>query len=219
MMPRILRLLPHNTLEDFRFTDTSKKSYDDRYEFMNEFHTRLATFPSLIALRIAYDVGIMHELQAVSSRAMFEPFGNLHQLKIFGFEGQVSLDLPTLSRLVKSWKGLQRLEIVSKSLIQYQILPCIARACSELEELSLPLLFPDADPEVPEAGVGKHRLSRLHSTEGVIRGPAVARYLDNIFPHLVDIEGGMGWEDVQKILVLVCQPVRRDQMKRDKERC
>ncbi len=48
----------------------------------------------------------------------------------------------------------------------------------------------------------------------VSRFASVARFLDGMFPFLVSISGGQGWDLVKSMVLEACQLVRRDQQMR-----
>ncbi|KAK0502471.1 hypothetical protein EDD18DRAFT_692231 [Armillaria luteobubalina] len=218
-MPRILRLIRQGTLETLTFVDTSNEAFHINSEFMMDFHRELvARFPQVRNLSLTYWAAWLDESIRASSRAVFEPLYELPKLCSIHFEGELALDDETIkTSLAPSWPHIESISIpqLSGDTPSYVVLSALAKCCPRLVSLAIPIWFPD-DGVLSAVEVLSHRLQILKSVNTTAKNPPlIARFLDRIFPFLVRVEGGSGWNEVDSILRDVCQPIRGDQHQRE----
>ncbi|KAK0187029.1 hypothetical protein F5146DRAFT_1063322 [Armillaria mellea] len=218
-MPRILRLVHQGTLETLTFVDTSNETFRTNSEFMMDFHRELtARFPLRNLSLTYYRAGQLDKALWASSRAVFESLYELPRLCSIHFVGELAMDDKTIkTSLAPSWPHIESISIphLSGDIPSHVMLPVLAKCCPRLVSLDMPIVFPD-DRVLAAEEVLSHRLQLLKSVNTTVKKPAlVARFLDRIFPYLVLVEGGSGWNEVGSILQDVCQPIRWDQHQRE----
>ncbi|PBK60814.1 hypothetical protein ARMSODRAFT_965719 [Armillaria solidipes] len=218
-MPRILRLVRQGTLETLTFIDTSNEAFHTNSEFMMDFHRELvARFP-LRNLSLTYWAAQLGKALWASSRAVFEPLYELPRLRSIHFVGELAMDDETIKTcLAPSWPLIESISIpqLSGDTPSYVVLSVLAKCCPRLVSLAMPIGFPD-DGVLSAVEVLSHRLQILKSVDTTAKKPVlIARFLDRIFPFLVRVEGGSGWNEVDSILRDVCQPIRWDQHQRER---
>ncbi|KAK0218917.1 hypothetical protein IW262DRAFT_1388111 [Armillaria fumosa] len=218
-MPRILRLIRQGTLETLTFVDTSNEAFRTNSEFMMDFHRELVVRFPLRNLSLTYRAGQLDKALWASSRAVFEPLYELPRLRSIHFVGELAVDDETIkTSLAPSWPHIESISIpqLSGDAPSYVVLPALAKCCPRLVSLAMPIRFPD-DGVFSAVEVLSHRLQILKSVNTTARKPSlIARFLDRIFPFLVRVEGGSGWNEVDSILRDVCQPIRWDQHQRER---
>ncbi len=75
--------------------------------------------------------------------------------------------------------------------------------------LTMPVVFPESYVS-PHNQILQHGLREFSSPDTSVKRPAcAARYLDRIFPFLMRVEGGEGWDLVEQTILEACQPIRR----------
>ncbi|KAK0433697.1 hypothetical protein EV421DRAFT_1909892 [Armillaria borealis] len=202
-MPRILRLVCRGTLETLTFVDTSSEAFRTNLEFMMDIHRELvARFP-LRNLSLPYQAARLGKALWASSRAVFEPMYELPRLHSIQFVGELAMDDETIkTSLAPSWPHIGSISIhqLSGDTPSYVVLSVLAKCCPRLVSLAMPIGFPD-DGVLSAVEVLSHRLQILKSVDTTAKKPVlIARFLDRIFPFLVCVEGGSGFNEVDSIL-------------------
>ncbi|KAK0447427.1 uncharacterized protein EV420DRAFT_874625 [Desarmillaria tabescens] len=222
-MSRVLRLIAPDILESFTFIDnSSNQSYHYACEVMLDFHVGLfERFNlSLRELSLTYPYWSISQEHWESSRLVFEPLYGLRLLKTLYYSGNLALDQGTVEKkFATAWKGVENICIPQLAVpLPSDVLLELATHCRQLTCLTIPIAFPDNDALLPRQ-VLRHRL-RVFSSPGIPVGrPAsVARYLDSLFPFLAVISGGERWDEVERIILHACQPVRCDERGRDRSK-
>ncbi|KAK0232758.1 hypothetical protein IW262DRAFT_1451230 [Armillaria fumosa] len=221
-MPRILRLICQGSLTSLTYIDAYSQSYNEIGEFMQDFHAEIVSrFPSLLTLSLSYQVywGQLAQQYWESTRAVLEPLYSLCKLQAFTYNGLLSLENDTVELLLApAWPEIRTIDI---PLLQgpcptYEVLCILAEHCPHLTELSMPIAFPNGDAPLRDDHVPlSHRLQIFSSPNTSVSCIAsVARFLDGLFPFLVSISGGQGWDQVKSMILEACQLVRRDQQVR-----
>ncbi len=223
-MPHILRLIHPGSLTSLTYIDDYSQSYNKIREFMQDFHTEIVSrFPSLQTLSLNYRKyrGQLDQQYWESTRAVFEPLCGLCKLQEFTYNAMLALETNTVERLLApAWPEIRvfNIPLVQGPCPTYEVLCTLAKRYPHLSELSIPFAFPSDDsPLRNDHGPFSHKLRFFASPNtSVSRFASVARYLDGMFPFLVSISGGQGWDQVESIVLETCQPVRRDQEMRRK---
>ncbi|KAK0506462.1 hypothetical protein EDD18DRAFT_32467 [Armillaria luteobubalina] len=222
-MLRILRLIHRGSLTSLAYIDASNQPYQEIGEFMQDFHAEIVSrFPNLLTLSLAYRTnnGQLAKQHWESTRAMFEPLYGLGKLQTFTYKGMLSLENDTVELLLApAWPEIRAIDIplLQGPFPTYEILCTLAERCPHLTELSMPIAFPNGDAPLRDNHAPlSHRLQHFSSPNtNVSRIASVARFLDGLFPFLVSISGGQGWDQVRSMILEACQLVRRDQQARD----
>lgn len=143
---------------------------------------------------------------------IFEPLFGLKPLKKLHYTGEVAFDRNILERrLTTSWPGVGALSIpcIVGPALPYDALPAIALGFPRLTDLTMPVVFPESYVS-PHEQILQHGLRKCSSPETSVEWlTCTARYLDHIFPFLMRVEGGSGWDQVEQIILEACQPIRR----------
>jgi hypothetical protein len=170
--------------------------------------------------------------QPVSLLTVIQPIlalTHLEKLKLHFLKPLFSVSDDDVSRLALKCPSLKALILipmpeewhVDLNRPTFASLRCLATTCLNLVELVLPIFVDEQSLLLDIPIISLHRLQRLHlyktSVDPALLLP-LARRLDQIFPHLNDIEQGNG-EDFPRLRDLVfnlCQPVRKDEQRRSK---
>ncbi|PBK61958.1 hypothetical protein ARMSODRAFT_1025293 [Armillaria solidipes] len=219
LMPRVLRLIRSGSLTSLVHIDDHSQSYNEIGHFMQDFHTEIVSrFPSLLNLSINYRKcnGQLTQQSRDSTLAVFEPLCGLCKLREFTYNPMPTLETGIVELLLApAWPEIRvfNIPLVQGPCPTYGVLCTLAKCCPHLSELSMPIAFPSDDaPLGDDHGPFSHKLRILSSPNtSVSRFASVARYLDGMFPFLISISGGQGWDQVESIVLEACQPVRRDQ--------
>ncbi|KAK0197993.1 hypothetical protein F5146DRAFT_66850 [Armillaria mellea] len=220
----VLRLIGSGSLTSLVYIDDHSQSYNEIGQFMQDFHTEIVSrFPSLLNLSINYRRCNAQLTQQFleSTLAIFEPLCGLHKLQEFTYNPMPALETGVIELLfAPAWPEIRvfNIPVVQGPCPTYEVLYTLAKCCPILSELSLPITFPGDDaPLRDDRDPFSHKLRYFSSPKtSVSRFASVARYLDGIFPFLISISGGTGWDQVECIVLEACQPVRRDQTIREK---
>ncbi len=201
------------------FVDTSNEGFRTNSEFMMDFHRELvARFP-LRDLSLTYRAGQLDKALWAPSRAVFEPLCELPKLRSIHFVGELAVDDETIkTSLAPSWPHIESISIpqLSGDTPSCAVLSVMAKCCPRLVSLAMPIGFPD-NGVLSAVEVLSHRLQILKSANTTAKKPSlIARFLDRIFPFLVRVEGGSGWNEFDSTLRDVCQPIRWDQHQRER---
>lgn len=223
LMSRVLRLIRPGSLTSLIHIDDHSQSYDEIGQFMQDFHTEIASrFPSLLNLSIKYRRcnGQSTQQSRESTLVIFEPLCGLRKLQEFAYSPMPTLDTGIVDLLLApAWPEIRVFNIpfVQGPRPTYEVLCTLAKCCPLLSELSIPIVFPSDDSPFPDDHVPFSHKLRLFSSPNtsISRFASVARYLDGIFPFLISITGGEGWDQVESIVLEACQSVRRDQTIRE----
>ncbi|KAK0447428.1 uncharacterized protein EV420DRAFT_1647758 [Desarmillaria tabescens] len=215
-MNRVLRLIVPGKLESFTLIDnTSGQGYQSTSQAMRVFHRDLlARFgSSMRELSLTYPSWSIERVDWNISQEVFEPFFGLTSLKKLHYTGEIALDRDLFhERLVTAWPDIEMLNIprIVGPALPFDVLPVIALNFPRLTHLTLPVSFPESYV-APHDQILQHGLRTLASPDASVgRHACVARYLDRIFPFLTRVEGGEGWDQVERIILDACQPIRRD---------
>ncbi|KAK0475068.1 hypothetical protein IW261DRAFT_1567991 [Armillaria novae-zelandiae] len=225
LMSRVLRLIRSGSLTSLVHIDDHSQSYNEIGQFMQDFHTEIASrFPSLLNLSINYRKcnGQLTQQTRESTLAIFEPLCGLRKLREFTYNPMPTLETGVVDLLLApAWPEIRIFNIpaVQGPFPTYEMLCILAKCCPLLSELSIPITFPSDDSPLRNDHVPfSHKLCHLSfPNTSISRFASVARYLDGIFPFLISINGGKGWDQVESIVLEACQPVRRDQTTRGKQ--
>ncbi|KAK0456939.1 hypothetical protein EV421DRAFT_2029354 [Armillaria borealis] len=216
LMPDILRLIRQGSLTSLTYRNSSDDDFSDLAYSVQAFHKELVSrFPSLPSLFLYYYVPEEHRQ---SLRTVIQPLHDLPKLQKIIYHGVLCLDNDAVGlRLAVSWPRIRSLHIsfLLGTSPTYRILAAVAKHCPLLTDLSIPVTFPERDESLSDDGVFSHRLHTFSAFHARVDCYAsVAHYLDRMFPFLVSIEGGEGWDQVESIILKACQPSRRDQLQR-----
>ncbi|KAK0232749.1 hypothetical protein IW262DRAFT_1451222 [Armillaria fumosa] len=225
LMSRVLRLIRSGSLTSLVHIDDHSQSYGEIGQFMQDFHTEVVSrFPSLLNLSINYRKcnGQLTQQSQESTLAIFEPLCGLRKLQEFTYNPMLTLETGVVDLLLApAWPEIRvfNIPVVQGPCPTYEVLCTLAKCCPLLSELSVPIAFPSDDsPLRVDHDPFSHKLCFFSSPNtSVSRFASVARYLDGIFPFLISINGGKGWDQVESIVLEACQPVRRDQTTRGKQ--
>ncbi len=151
-----------------------------------------------------------------SLRAVMDPLYDLSKLQKMIYNGVLCMDNDAVElRLATSWPEIRSLRIsfLLGTSPTYGILAVLAKHCPLLTDLSIPITFPKKDEPLRDDRVFSHRLRTFSAFPAPVDWNAsIAHYLDRMFPFLVSIGGGEGWDRVRSIILKACQPARRDQL-------
>ncbi|PBL01520.1 hypothetical protein ARMGADRAFT_428618 [Armillaria gallica] len=216
LMPDVLRLIRQGSLTSLTYRNSSDDNFSDLAYSVQAFHKELASrFPSLSSLFLYYYVPEEHRQ---SLRTVIQPLHDLPKLQKIIYHGVLCLDNDAVGlHLAVSWSRIRSLHIsfLLGTSPTYGILAAVAKHCPLLADLSIPVTFPENDEPFSDDGVFSHRLHTFSAFHARVDCYAsVAHYLDRMFPFLVSIEGGEGWDQVESIILKACQPARRDQLQR-----
>ncbi|KAK0245290.1 hypothetical protein EDD85DRAFT_13233 [Armillaria nabsnona] len=225
LMSRVLRLIRSGSLTSLVHIDDHSQSYNEIGQFMQDFHTEIVSrFPSLLNLSINYRKcnGQLTQQSRESTLVIFEPLCGLCKLQEFTYNPMPTLETGVVDLLLApAWPEIRvfNIPVVQGPCPTYEALCTLAKCCPLLSELSMPITFPsDNAPLRDDHDPFSHKLRFFSSPNtSVSRFASVARYLDGIFPFLISISGGKGWDQVESIVLEACQPVRRDQTTRGKQ--
>ncbi|KAK0436410.1 hypothetical protein EV421DRAFT_2038747 [Armillaria borealis] len=214
-MDRVLRLIVPGKLESFTLIDnTSDQSYQSTSQAMRVFHLDLLSRFGLRMreLSLTYPNWSIGQADWDTSYEVFEPLFGLKSLKKLHYTGEVAFDRDVLERrLATAWPGIEMLSIprVVGPALPYNALPVIALGFPRLTHLTMPVVFPESYVS-PHDKILQHGLREFSSPDTSVKRPAcAARYLDHIFPFLMRVEGGEGWDQVEQTILEACQPIRR----------
>ncbi|KAK0245333.1 hypothetical protein EDD85DRAFT_14927 [Armillaria nabsnona] len=222
LMPSILRLIRQGSLTSLTYRNWFDPNFVDLADSLQTFHAEIVSrFPSLISLTLnycPYDYTPREEHRE-SLRAVMQPLYDLSKLQIFIYNSVPCMHNDAVAlRLATSWPEIRTL-CVSNLLgtsPTYRILAALAKHCPFLTRLIIHITFPENYDPLPDDGVFSHRLHTLLVYNGKVdhQHASVAHYLDRMFPFLVWVEGGEGWDRVESIILEACQPARWDQLQR-----
>ncbi|PBK98615.1 hypothetical protein ARMGADRAFT_1009008 [Armillaria gallica] len=214
-MNRVLRLIVPGKLESFTLIDnTSGQNYQSTSQVMRVLHRDLlAHFGlSMCELSLTYPSWSIGRVDWDTSYEVFEPLFGLKSLKKLHYTGEVAFDRDVLERrFATAWPGIETLSIprVVGPALPYDALPAIALGFPRLTHLTMPVVFPESYVS-PHDQILQHGLCEFSSPDTSVKRPAcAARYLDRIFPFLMRVEGGEGWDLVEQTILEACQPIRR----------
>ncbi len=224
LMPSILRLIRQGSLTSLTYRNSSDKDFFDLADSVQAFHEEIASrFPSLASLSLRYCPYYDYapedsEEHWESLRAVMDPLYDLSELQKMFYYGVLCMDNDAVElRLATSWPEIRSLCISSLlgTSPTYGILAVLAKHCPLLTDLSIPITFPKKDEPLRDDGVFSHRLRTFSAFPASVDWNAsIAHYLDRMFPFLVSIGGGEGWDRVESIILKACQPARWDQLQR-----
>lgn len=224
LMPSILRLIRQGSLTSLTYRNSSDKDFFDLADSVQAFHAEIASrFPSLASLSLRYCPYYDYapedsEEHRESLRAVMDPLYDLSELQKMFYYGVLCMDNDAVElRLATSWPEIRSLRIsyLLGTSPTYGILAFLAKHCPLLTDLSIPITFPKKDEPLRDDGVFSHRLRTFFAFPAPVDWNAsIAYYLDRMFPFLVSIVGGEGWDQVESIILKACQPARRDQLQR-----
>ncbi|PBK98614.1 hypothetical protein ARMGADRAFT_1060307 [Armillaria gallica] len=219
-MTRVLRLIVADILQSLTFIDNSSNpSYQHACEAMQDFHLELVgRFNlSLHELSLTYPYrAIASQEHWESSQAVFEPLYEMRLLKTLRYSGDLAFDQGTVeNKLVRAWPSIETIYIPQLAVpLPCAVLPVLAAECSQLRDLTVPIVFPDSDA-LPPRQACRHGLRAFSSPDIPVENPVrVAGYLDSLFPYLAKIDGGNRWDEVERIILDACQLVRGDERRR-----
>lgn len=214
-MNRVFRLIVPGRLESFTFiNNTSDQGYQSTSQVMRVFHLDLLSRFGLRMheLSLTYPSWSIGPADWVTSYEVFEPLFGLKSLKKLHYTGEVAFDQDILERrFATAWSGIEMLSIprVVGPALPYNALPVIALGFPRLTHLTMPVVFPESYVS-PHDQILQHGLREFASPDTSVKRPAcAARYLDRIFPFLMRVEGGEGWDLVEQTILEACQPIRR----------
>ncbi|PBK62630.1 hypothetical protein ARMSODRAFT_1008131 [Armillaria solidipes] len=219
-MTRVLRLIVADILESLTFIDNSSNpSYHHACEAMHDFHLELVgRFNlSLHELSLTYPYrAIASQEHWESSLAVFEPLYQMRLLKTLHYSSDLAFDQGTVeNKLVRAWPSIETICIPRLAVpLPCEVLQVLAAECSQLASLTIPIEFPESGA-LPPRQVCRHGLRVFSSPDIPVENPVrVAGYLDSLFPYLAKIDGGDGWDEVERIILDACQLVRGDERER-----
>ncbi|KAK0464810.1 hypothetical protein IW261DRAFT_1407832, partial [Armillaria novae-zelandiae] len=227
LMPSILRLIRQGSLTHLVYQNFPPASFGEDIlglaEFVPAFHAEIASrFPSLISLTLDHSLHLAledSEELCELSRVSMHPLYDLSKLQTMIYYGMLCVDNDAVD-FATSWPEIRSLFIcrLHATSPTYGILAVLAKHCPLLTDLSIPITFPPKDVPLRDDGVFSHKLRIFHAfLEPIDCNASIAHYLDRMFPFLVSIEGGVGWDQVRSIILDACQPARRDQLQRLRE--
>ncbi len=228
LMPSILRLIRQGSLTSLTYRNSSDEDFFDLADSVQAFHAEIASrFPSLTSLSLDYHPYGRRRLEYApedseehqeSLRAVIDPLYDLSKLQKMIYYGVLCMDNDAVElRLATSWPEIRSLRISSLlgTSPTYGILAVLAKHCPLLTDLSIPITFPKKDEPLRDDSVFSHRLRTFSAFPAPVDWNAsIAHYLDRMFPFLVSIRGGKGWDQVGSVILKACQPARRDQLQR-----
>ncbi|KAK0218806.1 hypothetical protein IW262DRAFT_1494840 [Armillaria fumosa] len=199
-MDRVFRLIVPDRLESFTLIDNSPhQSYQSTSQDMRVFHVDLLSRfgSSMRELSLTYPSWSIGRADWDTSYGVFEPLFGFKLLKKIHYTGEVAFDRDILEqRLATAWLGIEVLSIpcVVGPALPYGALPVIALGFPRLTDLTMPVAFPESYVS-PHDQILHHGLRKFSSPDtSVERRACAARYLDHIFPFLMRVEGGLGWD-------------------------
>ncbi|SJL05205.1 uncharacterized protein ARMOST_08571 [Armillaria ostoyae] len=224
LMPSILRLIRQGSLTSLTYRNWLDPNFIGFADSLQAFHAEIVSrFPSLTSLTLNYCpydyTPPSREEDRESLRAVMQPLYDLSRLQIFVYNSVPCMHNDAVAlRLATSWPEIRTL-CVSNLLgtsPTYRILAALATHCPFLTRLIIPITFPENYDPLPDDGVFSHRLHTLLVYDGKVdrQHASVAHYLDRMFPFLVLVEGGEGWDLVESIILKACQPARWEQLQR-----